>query len=98
MNRYKLEWEMVKSSELWKYCNEDPRWYSNTKQIVPNSRIPDSDWKSISNESENDTIFEQYKNLKYWEDNDMEFVRNVKLYKSSEPQWEETTVEIEQPH
>src|SRR5687767_9177519 len=95
MTRYKLEWEMVYSNSLWKYCNEDPRWYSKTKQIVPNSRIPDEDWKVVSNESENDTILEQYKNLKYWEDNDMEFVRNVKLYKATEPQWEETSVERE---
>lgn len=96
MTRYKLEWEMVKSSELWKYCNEDPRWYAHAKQIVPNSRIPDKDWKPIFKESENEAIFDQYRNLKYWEDKDMEFVRNVKLYKSSEPKWEEMSVELEQ--
>jgi hypothetical protein len=85
---YRLSWEMVKQSDLRLFSNADPRYYSNTTQIVPNSEIPDEHWDSISTESADP--WDQYKTLCEWATEDREFVRNVKLEKRlDEPTWEE---------
>ena len=95
MSDYKLQWEMVRISNLHKYSNADPMFYKNTTQTVPNSQIPDEDWNLTIVEFDEDQLesrTEQYNNLKQWADADEQFVRNVKLYKlAGEPQWEEIT-------
>jgi len=85
---YKVEFEVVKQNELYRYSNENPIYYKNTTQTVPNSEIPDEHWSKASRETE--SPWDQYNNLKKWEEEDKGFVRNVKLYKmKSEPEWEE---------
>lgn len=89
-DKYRLSWESVGVSELHKYMNADPRFYSNCTQTVPNSEIPDMYWhkvgpKEISGGDDND----QYKTLKEWAEQDREFIRNVLLERCvSQPTWE----------
>lgn len=87
---YHLSWEMVRPNNLFKYCNADPMVYSNIRQIVPNSQIPDEDWHLVSRET--DDPWDQYKTLKAWSEADIEFVRKIKLeIQISSPQWREVT-------
>jgi hypothetical protein len=84
---YRLSWEMVGSTHLWRYCNANPTFYKNTTQIVPNSQIPDEHWHGVSREDSNP--WQQYHALKAWADADTGFVRNVRLERmASEPRWE----------
>ncbi len=86
---FKLKWEMTKIDKLYKYSNADPMQYKNTTQIIPNSQIPDEDWKKVEKEDDI-SIMSQFKTLKRWEESDYGFVRNVKLYKMvNKPKWEE---------
>lgn len=84
---YRLTWEMVKLDCLRKYCNADPSYYKNTIQVVPNSQIPDEDWKPVSKETEDP--WQQYHTLKQWALEDREFIRNVFLEEAeiSPPEW-----------
>lgn len=83
---YRISWEMVSGGALVKYMNADPLFYSNTTQTVPNSQIPDEDWRSISREDTNP--WSQYHQLQAWAKADEQFVRNVRLEKAtSEPHW-----------
>lgn len=85
---YRLDFEVVGRQYLVEYMNADPRYYSGCKQIIPNSEIPDEHWHLVSKETTDPHY--QYNQLKEWEKADIEFVRNVKLYKlKSEPEWEE---------
>lgn len=89
-----MTWEMVGPSKLHKYSNADPMFFKNTTQTVPNSQIPDEDWKPVSVEFDEleyeQRRKDQFEVLKEWEQNDENFVRNVKLYKMpGEPDWEE---------
>src|SRR5690349_876245 len=87
MQTYRIQFEMVKPSELHKYCNADPTYYKNVTQTVPNSQIPDEDWYEVTSRASY-TPWEQYDNLRRWADQDIEFVRNVRLEKMvAEPQW-----------
>jgi hypothetical protein len=82
---------MVHTSCLYKYCNADPAYYKNVKQITPNSEIPDEDWYSISKETSNP--WSQANKLKEWSDSDKQFIRNVKLEKMvTQPVWEEVEI------
>lgn len=84
---YRLSWESVNLAELWRYCDENPAYFKGTKQTVPNSRIPDEHWHTVSRET--DSPFQQYEALKAWADEDREFIRNVVLERAvSDPQWE----------
>jgi len=84
---YRLSWEMVRPSRTWAYSNADPTYYKNTTQVVPNSEIPDEDWRPISKETDNP--WAQYDTLKLWADSDFGFVRNVRLERMvGEPRWE----------
>lgn len=93
MARYKLSWEIVSPSKMHKYSNADPMFYKDTRQIVPNSQIPDEDWKPVSvefDEHELESRRDQFSQLKDWDQADDEFVRNVHLYKMpGEPEWVE---------
>jgi len=89
MTRGKLTWEMVNQSAMHKYCNADPRVYDNVTQIVPNDQIPDEDWHVVERESDLADLEEQYRTLKRWSETGDEPIRNVRLYRSEEPQWVE---------
>lgn len=90
---YRLTWEMVGLSHLALYSSADPMYYKNTRQVVPNSDIPDEHWHEVSKTDSNPR--EQYDTLKAWADADTGFVRNVRLERQvSEPRWEP----VEPPH
>jgi hypothetical protein len=81
---------MVRAGRLHKYCNADPRYYSNTRQVVPNSQVDERDWHLISKQVETlEEVRTQYETLLQWAKEDREFVRNVKLYEAGEPVWRE---------
>jgi hypothetical protein len=85
---YRLSWEMVLASELWRYSNADPLTHKNTTQTVPNSRIPDEHWHLVQ-KTDTDP-WAQYNTLRKWAKEDRDFVRNVRLEKQvSEPEWED---------
>jgi hypothetical protein len=77
---YRLSWEMVYQGALARYCNASPAFYKNVKQTVPNSQIPDEDWRPI--ERIGTDPWAQYNQLKKWADADEQFVRNVRLEKA----------------
>jgi hypothetical protein len=80
---YRLSWEMVSITELWRFSNADPMVYKNTTQQVPNSEIPDEYWKPISKiETDERMIRDQYEQLCKWSDADEQFVRKVVLEES----------------
>lgn len=86
---YRVLFETVNQGALRKYCNADPVMYKNTTQLVPNSQIPDEDWHEVTGRA-TDNPWQQYNQLRQWEAEDREFIRNVRLQKmTSEPQWEE---------
>ena len=86
---YRVLFETVNLPALRKYCNADPAMFKNTTQTVPNSQIPDEDWHPVQGRA-TDNPWQQYSQLRQWEAQDREFVRNVRLEKMiSEPQWEE---------
>lgn len=84
---YRISWEMVPLSHLWRYSNADPAYYKNTTQTVPNSQIPDEHWYPVSRETTNP--WSQYGTLKRWADADEQFVRNVRLERAvqAEREW-----------
>lgn len=84
---YRLSWEMVKQSELYRYCNADPRVYKGTTQTVPNSQIPANHWYPVSKVTDNP--WQQYNKLTEWAGTDEGFVRNVTLEQAEvvEPDW-----------
>ena len=87
---YRLSWETIDTNHLFKYCNADPIFYSNTQQTVPNSLIPDEEWHAVSKET--DDPWDQFRQLKQWADEDREFIRKVKLeVQVTQPVWEEVT-------
>jgi hypothetical protein len=80
--------ETVSQGALVKYCSANPLYYSNVRQTVPNSQIPDEDWYQVTGR-EIDDPWTQYENLKKWADEDREFVRNVRVEQQvAAPQWE----------
>lgn len=84
---YRLSWEMVRTSVLARYCNADPIFYTNVKQTVPNSQIPDEHWYAVSKETSDP--WQQWRTLREWADQDRGFVRNVTLERQvNEPRWE----------
>lgn len=88
---FRIKFELVESDNLYKYSSADPRTHKNTIQTVPNSLIPDEDWKEVITH-ETDDPWQQYNSLKRWEAADREFVRNVRLERLvSEPRWEPVT-------
>lgn len=90
IDTYRLSWEMVRLTQLHKYCNADPLYYKNTTQIVPNSEIPDEDWQTVSKETSDP--WDQFHQLKEWANNDEQFIRNVKLEKmATAPEWVDIT-------
>ena len=88
---YRISWEMVNLSEMYRYSNADPFLYKNTKQTVPNSQIPDEHWHPVARETTDP--WQQYSSLKRWADADDGFVRNVRLEKAvhAEREWTEVT-------
>jgi hypothetical protein len=91
---YRVLFETVNQSALSKYCNADPVMFKNTTQMVPNSLIPDEDWHPVEGRA-TDNPWQQYNQLRLWEAEDREFIRNVRLQKmTSEPQWEEMPREL----
>lgn len=87
MPKFRLSFEVVSATNLWKYCDADPTFYKNVTQLIPNSQIPDEDWYKI--EKETDNPWEQYNNLRKWDRENREFVRNVVLEKLvGEPKYE----------
>lgn len=90
MAMYRLEWQHVATKRLYKYYNADPMYYSNAKQMVPNSQVDEEDWITITKEANAIEMLQgQYEKLKEWSEADEEFVRNVKLYEAEEPRWRE---------
>jgi hypothetical protein len=88
--KYRLTWESVGLAHLWRYSNADPALYKGTRQVVPNSKIPDEHWHEVSRENSNP--WNQYRTLKKWADADTGFVRNVRLDRLvDEPRWEPVT-------
>jgi hypothetical protein len=91
MDIYRVLFETVSQSALYKYCNANPTFYKNVTQTVPNSQIPDEDWYEVKGH-ETDNPWQQYNQLKKWDRADEQFVRNIRLEKLvSEPRWEEIT-------
>jgi hypothetical protein len=87
---HRLTFETVGTQYLGLYSNADPRWYSNTTQIVPNSEIPDEHWHEVSRVAELADLEDQYRTLKGWAEADAEFVRKVRLEQLvAEPTWVE---------
>ncbi len=88
---YRVLFEVVSQSALRKYSNADPVMYKNTTQTVPNSQIPDEDWHEVEGRA-TDNPWQQYNQLRKWEAEDREFVRNVRLQRMiSQPEWAEVT-------
>jgi len=88
VNIYRVRFETVATGALRRYCNADPAFYKNTTQLVPNSQIPDADWREVTGH-ETDNPWQQYNQLRVWEREDREFVRNVRLERLiSDPVWE----------
>lgn len=86
---YRVLFETVNQAALGMYSNADPLMYSNTTQTVPNSQIPDEDWHPVEGNA-TDNPWQQYNQLRQWEAEDREFIRNVRLQKMTrDPQWEE---------
>ncbi|HJR04377.1 MAG TPA: hypothetical protein VKA83_22235 [Methylomirabilota bacterium] len=84
---YRLSFEVVGQQHLHLYSDADPRMYSDTNQVVPNSEIPDEHWHKVSRET--DDPWSQYNTLRAWAAADAQFVRNVVLEKAtSAPTWE----------
>ena len=85
---YRVLFEVVNQSALRKYSNADPVMFKNTTQTVLNSQIPDEDWHPVEGRA-TDNPWQQYNQLRKWESQDREFVRNVRLERmAGEPQWE----------
>lgn len=90
MTTYRISWESVLLDKLHLYADADPALYKNTRQVVPNSAIPDEHWQPVSRETDNP--WQQYDTLKRWADADTGYVRNVRLEQMvSEPKWREVT-------
>lgn len=81
MNKYKITWEMVSPFKgVQFYINDEP----NAKL----EQVPEEFWHSVERES--DDPWDQYETLKLWENEGVEYVRNVKLYELvSDPKWQE---------
>lgn len=85
---YRVRFETVSQQALRKYSNADPLMYKNTTQTVPNSQIPDEDWHEVTGH-ETDNPWAQYNQLRKWDAEDREFIRNVRLERLvSGPGWE----------
>ncbi len=84
---YRIRFEVVRLSELWRYSNADPSLYKNTTQTVPNSEIPDEHWYPVTGHESEDP-WTQLANLRKWDAEDTGFVRNVRLEQlATEPVW-----------
>jgi hypothetical protein len=90
---YRLLFETVKQHELHKYCDVNPAVYRDVTQTTPNSQIPDEDWYEVIGHA-TDNPWQQYNQLRTWEREDAQFVRNVRMQKMvNEPRWENWTPE-----
>lgn len=88
---YRIRFEVVNQVALAKYCNANPAFYKHVTQVVPNSQIPDEDWHEVITPATT-SPWQQFRQLRQWDSEDREFVRNVRLEKMvNEPQWEEVT-------
>jgi hypothetical protein len=88
--RYRLVFEIVDTNELHRYANADPRYYSNTTQMVPNSEIPNEHWRQVDRESDDiEDLRDQYDKLKEWHDGDEGYVRNPRIEQMPTGEWTE---------
>lgn len=88
---WKLEWEMVKQVELYKYYNADPTFYKNVTVTTSTDDVDEEDWHIISKEGTEANLRNQYKGLKRLIE-EGELIRNVKLFKAVEKtitRWQE---------
>lgn len=86
---------MGPSGEIYRICFElvveqaVVHYSKDGKQSVPNSQIPDEEWGKTYSMATEDP-WAQYNQLKAWEKDDIEFVRNVRLERlDSQPRWVE---------
>jgi hypothetical protein len=88
MKTYRIRFETVYPGRLKNYMNADPMVYSNTSQIISNSRVPDEDWYEVVKETDNP--WDQFWVLRKWSSEDAHFVRNIRLEKLvTAPEWAE---------
>lgn len=85
---YRIRFEAVGQRYLRLYSDADPLLYKNTRQIVPNSQIPDEHWHEIVT-GERSNPWAQFNTLRKWADADTGFVRNIRLERmTNQPEWE----------
>ena len=90
MSKYRVSFETINPHRLGRYSDADPTFYKNTTQLVPNSKIPEEEWRLVSRVTDDFvSAMSQYENLKKFHDADTGFVRNPRLEESSEPEWKE---------
>lgn len=86
---YRVVFEMVRQDRLAEFMDADPATHRGTRQVVPNSKIPDDAWYQVHGKA---TVnpWNQYRTLREWAGADREFVRNVRLEKLNmdNPVWE----------
>lgn len=83
--RFRLEFETV-SPMTW------PAAYRGDEPAVRPEACPDGMWHPVSREASGGDIpgiKDQYAMLKQWADTGEQLIRNVHLYRSSAPFWEE---------
>lgn len=89
MTRFRLEFETV-NPIVW------PAAYRGDDPAVRPEDCPDAMWDPVSREASGDDISgirDQYATLKRWADTGEQLIRNVHLYRASEPFWEEESHE-----
>ena len=77
----RISFETVTASELWRYSNVDPRFWSNSVQMVPNSEIAEEHWSTTPSSREGwaDDILRQAQTIRQWIAEDRGFIRNLKV-------------------
>jgi hypothetical protein len=74
---WRLDFEIVKHGEMWRYSDADPRTHAGTTQTIPNSQIPDEHWTPLTTPA---GTLDQFHQLCRWAAKDREFVRKPMLY------------------
>ena len=78
---YKIEFEVVPA------LGKGSRFYYGDDPICKPEFVPDEFWAKESRET--DDPWDQYHNLRKWQETGEQLIRNVKLYKmKANPEWE----------
>lgn len=86
---YRVVFEVVGQASLGLFTEYDPALSKGHRQTVPNSQIPDEHWHKVEGRPTSEP-WQQYNQLRQWDKDDKEFVRNIRLEQMvSEPVWAE---------